>query len=92
MRCLTVCRCESFGDASSKIAAQKGEEKLPTRGRYHPPGNPRDGDARAAFGLFDSEKNEYELIRVEYDVNTAADRIRQAGLPPFLAERLTMGR
>ena len=55
-------------------------------------GQPRDGDARAAFGLFDSEKNEYELIRVEYDVNTAADRIRQAGLPPFLADRLTMGR
>lgn len=55
-------------------------------------GQPRDGDARAAFGLFDSEKNEYELVRVDYDVNAAAHRIRQAGLPPFLAERLTMGR
>ncbi len=55
-------------------------------------GQPRDGDSRAAFGLFDSEKNEYELVRTQYDVTAAADRIRQAGLPPFLAERLTMGR
>jgi diadenosine tetraphosphatase ApaH/serine/threonine PP2A family protein phosphatase len=55
-------------------------------------GQPRDGDSRAAFGLFDSEKNEYELVRESYDVAAAADRIRQAGLPPFLAERLTMGR
>jgi diadenosine tetraphosphatase ApaH/serine/threonine PP2A family protein phosphatase len=55
-------------------------------------GQPRDGDSRAAFGLYDSEKNEYELVRVEYDVASAANRIREAGLPPFLAERLTMGR
>lgn len=55
-------------------------------------GQPRDGDCRAAFGLYDSERNEYELVRAEYDVDAAANRIREAGLPPFLAERLTMGR
>jgi len=55
-------------------------------------GQPRDGDPRAAFGLYDSEKKEYELVRVEYPVQAAADRILDAGLPHFLAERLFLGR
>ena len=55
-------------------------------------GQPRDGDPRAAFGLYDSEKNEYEQVRVEYDIRKAADRIVEAGLPSFLGERLFLGR
>ncbi|MFA6245064.1 MAG: metallophosphoesterase family protein [Candidatus Hydrogenedentales bacterium] len=55
-------------------------------------GQPRDGDPRAAFGLFDSQKNEFQLIRVPYDVEKAAQRILEAGLPHFLAERLSLGR
>ncbi len=55
-------------------------------------GQPRDGDPRAAFGLLDTEKNEYEQGRVSYPVERAYARVIEAGLPPFLAERLTMGR
>jgi len=55
-------------------------------------GQPRDGDARAAFAIFDTELRDVELIRVEYDKKTTADKISQAGLPSFLAERLMMGR
>lgn len=55
-------------------------------------GQPRDGDARAAFAVFDTELRDVELVRVEYDTKTTADKISEAGLPLFLAERLMMGR
>ncbi|MCP4645927.1 MAG: metallophosphoesterase family protein [bacterium] len=55
-------------------------------------GQPRDGDPRAAFGLYDSVEKVYELVRVEYAVQEAADRILEEGLPHFLAERLFLGR
>lgn len=55
-------------------------------------GQPRDGDARAAFAIYDTDLRDVELIRVEYDKKTTAEKISQAGLPMFLAERLMMGR
>ncbi len=55
-------------------------------------GQPRDSDPRAAFGVFDTETNMYELVRIMYDVTKAADEITAAGLPGFLAERLFLGR
>jgi len=55
-------------------------------------GQPRDGDARAAFAIYDTELRTVELIRVDYDKKTTAEKISQAGLPMFLAERLMMGR
>jgi diadenosine tetraphosphatase ApaH/serine/threonine PP2A family protein phosphatase len=55
-------------------------------------GQPRDGDPRAAFGILDTEKREYELVRVEYDVHGTAHEIIGQGLPHFLAERLFVGR
>lgn len=55
-------------------------------------GQPRDGDVRASFGLLDTETKEFELVRIEYPVKVAADRIAKHGLPNFLAERLYLGR
>lgn len=55
-------------------------------------GQPRDGDPRAAFGLLDTETNEYELVRLHYPVKKAAEKVNAAGLPAFLAERLFLGR
>lgn len=55
-------------------------------------GQPRDGDATAAFGLYDTQKNELSFRRVPYDILTAAAKIRQAGLPGFQADRLMEGR
>ena len=55
-------------------------------------GQPRDGDPRAAFGLFDTEAKHVELWRVPYDVPRAQERIRAAGLPDVLARRLALGR
>lgn len=55
-------------------------------------GQPRDDDHRAAFGLLDTDLMTFEMVRLEYDVERAAKRVREAQLPRFLAERLTMGR
>ena len=55
-------------------------------------GQPRDGDPRAAFGLLDSETGEYELVRINYPVKQAADKVANEGLPAFLSERLFLGR
>jgi len=55
-------------------------------------GQPRDNDWRLSFGLFDTETWTYSNIRCEYDVKKAAEKIRKAGLPKALAERLLVGR
>lgn len=54
-------------------------------------GQPRDGDRRAGYLLFDDDVPRFEHIRLEYDIAGAMACIREAGLPPFLAERLQWG-
>jgi len=55
-------------------------------------GQPRDGDPAACFVMFDTETREITYCRVPYDVEEAASRIRENGLPLWLAERLLIGR
>ena len=55
-------------------------------------GQPRDGDTRAMYALFDAERSTLAFHRVDYDFEAAARAIRAAGLPAFLAERLEAGR
>ena len=55
-------------------------------------GQPRDGDPRAGYVVFDSGTQVLTYFRTEYDVSAAQKRIREAGLPPILADRLTVGR
>jgi predicted phosphodiesterase len=55
-------------------------------------GQPRDGDWRAAFAIFDSDARAVNFYRAKYDVEKAQGRIREAGLPERLADRLTLGR
>jgi predicted phosphodiesterase len=55
-------------------------------------GQPRDGDSRAAYALYDPGAGMLSLCRTAYDLETAQRRIREAGLPPILADRLLMGR
>ncbi|MEW6512312.1 MAG: metallophosphoesterase family protein [Bacteroidota bacterium] len=54
-------------------------------------GQPRDGNAQAAFGMFNTENQEFTMVRVPYDIQTTARAIRAAGLPEFLAQRLFQG-
>lgn len=55
-------------------------------------GQPRDGDPRASYVLFDMSSRQIRFRRLEYDVVTAQERIRDAGLPERLAARLEVGR
>ena len=56
-------------------------------------GQPRDGDWRASYALVSVEGGDVdvEIRRVEYDVEAAASKIRDAGLPAFHADRLATG-
>jgi diadenosine tetraphosphatase ApaH/serine/threonine PP2A family protein phosphatase len=55
-------------------------------------GQPRDGDWRAAFALFDSEQRVVTFCRVPYDLRSAQERIFSSSLPRRLATRLAAGR
>ena len=55
-------------------------------------GQPRDGDPAASFAMFDTSSREITYCRVPYDVDAAAKRIRENGLPIWLADRLSVGR
>ena len=55
-------------------------------------GQPRDGDSRAAYAIWDDELKLVIYCRTEYDVDRAVQRILDAGLPTMLAERLVAGR
>jgi diadenosine tetraphosphatase ApaH/serine/threonine PP2A family protein phosphatase len=54
-------------------------------------GQPRDGDPRAGWLLWDEEARRLEHVRLEYDLEGARRRIEAAGLPRFLGDRLQWG-
>lgn len=54
-------------------------------------GQPRDGEPRASFGIYDSEKKEFTLHRVEYNIQAVQEKMRKAGLPQHLIDRLQFG-
>lgn len=55
-------------------------------------GQPRDGDPRASYCIFNPKIREVEFRRVAYDIQSAQERIRLANLPDRLAQRLALGR
>lgn len=55
-------------------------------------GQPRDGDPRAAYVIFQTRTREVELRRVRYDYAKTGEKIRKAGLPERLAKRLEVGK
>lgn len=54
-------------------------------------GQPRDGDPRASYLIYDWEKAEIYYHRVEYDIPLTQEKMFRNGLPERLAERLTYG-
>jgi predicted phosphodiesterase len=55
-------------------------------------GQPRDGDWRSGFALFDTDRRVITFCRVPYDVRSAQEKIFAASLPARLATRLAAGR
>ena len=54
-------------------------------------GQPRDGNVKAMYCLFDTERAQVTFFRVPYDHCAAADAIRRTDLPSFFADRLEVG-
>lgn len=54
-------------------------------------GQPRDENRNAAYALFDTSNHELQIKRVPYDIPKVQAKIRAAGLPGVLADRLAIG-
>jgi putative phosphoesterase len=54
-------------------------------------GQPRDGDPKASFATLDVKNREARIIKVGYEIEKVASKIKEEGLPEFLAERLYEG-
>ena len=54
-------------------------------------GQPRDGDIRASYAIYDDGAHAIEHYRVEYDRATTQAKMRLAGLPQYLIDRLDHG-
>ena len=55
-------------------------------------GQPRDGDNRSSFLIWDVDELRVEFYRVEYHFERTQEKMREADLPPYLINRLTYGR
>lgn len=55
-------------------------------------GQPRDGDCRSCYAIYDTTQQLVVFRRVEYDIATTQAKILAAGLPSLLAERIAEGR
>lgn len=72
----------------SRIKIKAGHQYIINVGSV---GQPRDGNPKAAYCIYDSVTKEAEIKRTAYDIETAGRKIIGANLPPFLAERLLSG-
>ena len=75
--------------AEHEVSLQDGVKLLVNVGSV---GQPRDGDPRAGYAMFDSGSRKLVLYRVPYPVEIAQRKIVAAGLPHTLANRLAIGR
>ena len=74
--------------AGKSWIAEPGKKALINVGSV---GQPRDGDPRASYAVWDGRK--VTFFRLEYDVKTTMDKIYAIpGLPNYLADRLIVGR
>ena len=77
-------------NARAATAARPAHPEGPT---YHPGsiGQPRDRDPRASYMTYDSRRRVVRWYRIPYPIDEAQRRIRKAGLPGSLADRLAFG-
>jgi predicted phosphodiesterase len=77
------------GGTYSKFKVEPGRKYFINVGSV---GQPRDNNPKAAYVTYDLDEGLIEIRRLDYDIPTAQAKIRAAGLPERLAERLTIGR
>jgi predicted phosphodiesterase len=77
------------GGTYSKFKVEPGRKYFVNVGSV---GQSRDGVAKATYAIYDLDEGSIELRRLDYDIPKAQAKIRAAGLPERLAERLTYGK
>ena len=77
------------GGTYSKFKTEPGKKYFVNVGAV---GQPRDGNPKAAYVVYDVFEGTIELRRLDYDIPKAQAKIRAAGLPERLAERLDYGK
>lgn len=77
------------GGTYSKFKVEPGRKYFINVGSV---GQPRDNNPKAAYVTYDLDEGLIELRRLDYDIPAAQAKIRAAGLPERLAERLAVGR
>lgn len=77
------------GGTYSKFKVEAGKKYFINVGAV---GQPRDGNPKSAYVIYDTDEQTVEMRRLDYDIATAQKKIREAGLPERLAERLAYGR
>ncbi len=81
-------RVDAIGPHDGSELELRGRRALLNPGSV---GQPRDGDPRASFAIFEPEAGRITWHRVGYDVEGVQAAMRSAGLPPSLAARLSFG-
>ena len=77
------------GGTYSKFKVEPGKKYFVNVGAV---GQPRDGNPRAGYVVYDMDDSTIELRRLDYDIPTAQKKIMEAGLPQKLADRLALGK
>ncbi len=80
---------EIRGGTYSKFKVEQGKKYFVNVGSV---GQPRDGDPKAKYVVYDMDEGSIELRKLDYDIASAQKKILDAGLPPRLAERLAFGK
>jgi diadenosine tetraphosphatase ApaH/serine/threonine PP2A family protein phosphatase len=83
-------RTPRFKEASDGTSIDLGDRRLVINPGSV--GQPRDGDPRASFVLYDESASRITWHRVEYDIASTQQKMRRAGLDTWLADRLSAGR
>ena len=79
---------------SGELVLLRGEADMKPDSRYiinaGSVGQPRDGDPRACYAIVEDDR--VEIVRIPYNIVNVQEKMRQAGLPHHLIERLALGR
>ena len=77
------------GGTYSKFRVEPGKKYFVNVGAV---GQPRDGNPKCGYVVYDMDEGTIELRRLDYDIAKAQKKILDAGLPPRLADRLSFGK
>lgn len=77
------------GNGETALMVNGGAKYLVNPGSV---GQPRDGDPRAAYAIYDTDEQRVDLIRLAYPLEITQAKMHRAGLPEPLARRLALGR